>query len=80
MGWSVARCTGSKATGCLLARDVQRLLALYGIGGGRAEAVMELARMARVKAGGTSTPARSPMVPVLRRAGGRGQRHAGIRR
>ncbi len=50
MGWSVAkvyRIEGDRVR--VLARDVQRLLTLYGIGGEQAEAVMELARMARVK-------------------------------
>jgi transcriptional regulator with XRE-family HTH domain len=50
MGWSVAkvyRIEGDRVR--VLARDVQRLLKLYGIGGEQAEAVMELARLARVK-------------------------------
>jgi transcriptional regulator with XRE-family HTH domain len=50
MGWSVAkvyRIEGDRVR--ILARDVQRLLKLYGISGEQAEAVMELARMARVK-------------------------------
>jgi transcriptional regulator with XRE-family HTH domain len=50
MGWSVAkvyRIEGDRVR--VLARDVQRLLKLYGISGEQADAVMELARMARVK-------------------------------
>ena len=50
MGWSVAkvyRIEGDRVR--VLARDVQRLLTLYGIGGEQAEAVMELARLARAK-------------------------------
>jgi transcriptional regulator with XRE-family HTH domain len=50
MGWSVAkvyRIEGDRVR--VLARDVQRLLKLYGVGGEQAEAVMELARLARVK-------------------------------
>jgi transcriptional regulator with XRE-family HTH domain len=50
MGWSVAkvyRIEGDRVR--VLARDVQRLLKLYGIGGEQAEAVLELARLARVK-------------------------------
>jgi transcriptional regulator with XRE-family HTH domain len=50
MGWSAAkvyRIEGDRVR--VLARDVQRLLKLYGIGGEQAEAVMELARLARVK-------------------------------
>jgi len=50
MGWSVAkvyRIEGDKVR--VLARDVQRLLKLYGITGEQADAVLELARMARVK-------------------------------
>jgi len=50
MGWSVAkvyRIEGDKVR--VLARDVARLLKLYGITGGQADAVLELARMARVK-------------------------------
>src|SRR5260370_8972856 len=50
MGWSAAkvyRIEGDKVR--VLARDVQRLLTLYGIGGEQRDAVMELARLARVK-------------------------------
>jgi transcriptional regulator with XRE-family HTH domain len=50
MGWSVAkvyRIEGDKVR--VLPRDAQRLLTLYGIGGEQAEAVMELARLARAK-------------------------------
>ncbi len=50
MGWSVAkvyRIEGDKVR--VLPRDAQRLLRLYGIGGEQAEAVMELARLARAK-------------------------------
>jgi transcriptional regulator with XRE-family HTH domain len=50
MGWSVAkvyRIEGDRVR--VLARDVQRLLKLYGISGEQADAVLELARMARVK-------------------------------
>jgi transcriptional regulator with XRE-family HTH domain len=50
MGWSAAkvyRIEGDRVR--VLARDVQRLLKLYGVGGAQAEAVMELARLARVK-------------------------------
>ena len=50
MGWSVAkvyRIEGDKFR--VLPRDAQRLLTLYGIGGEQAEAVMELARLARAK-------------------------------
>ena len=50
MGWSVAkvyRIEGDRVR--VLARDVARLLKLYGITGDQAEAVMELGRMARVK-------------------------------
>jgi transcriptional regulator with XRE-family HTH domain len=50
MGWSVAkvyRIEGDRVR--VLARDVARLLKLYGIGGEQADAVLELARMARVK-------------------------------
>ena len=50
MGWSVAkvyRIEGDKVR--VLPRDAQRLLKLYGIGGEQAEAVMELARLARAK-------------------------------
>jgi transcriptional regulator with XRE-family HTH domain len=50
MGWSVAkvyRIEGDRVR--ILARDVQRLLKLYGIGADQADAVLELARMARVK-------------------------------
>jgi transcriptional regulator with XRE-family HTH domain len=50
MGWSVAkvyRIEGDRVR--VLARDVQRLLKLYGVSGEQAEAVMELARLARVK-------------------------------
>ena len=50
MGWSVAkvyRIEGDKVR--VLPRDVQRLLKLYGIGGEQAEAVLELARLARAK-------------------------------
>ena len=49
MGWSVAkvyRIEGDKVR--VLPRDAQRLLRLYGIGE-QAEAVMELARLARAK-------------------------------
>ena len=50
MGWSVAkvyRLEGDKVR--ILVRDVGRLLRLYKIGGAQAEAVLELARQARVK-------------------------------
>jgi transcriptional regulator with XRE-family HTH domain len=50
MGWSVAkvyRIEGDRVR--VLARDVTRLLKLYGISGEQAEAMLELARMARVK-------------------------------
>ncbi len=50
MGWSAAkvyRIEGDRVR--VLARDVQRLLTLYGIGGEQRDAVMELARLARVK-------------------------------
>ncbi len=50
MGWSVAkvyRIEGDKVR--VLPRDAQRLLTLYGIGGDQAEAVMQLARLARAK-------------------------------
>jgi transcriptional regulator with XRE-family HTH domain len=50
MGWSVAkvyRIEGDRVR--VLARDVARLLKLYGITGDQADAVLELARMARVK-------------------------------
>jgi transcriptional regulator with XRE-family HTH domain len=50
MGWSLAkvyRIEGDKVR--ILPRDVQRLLRLYGIGGEQRDAVMELARLARVK-------------------------------
>ena len=50
MGWSAAkvyRIEGNRVR--VLARDVQRLLTLYGIGGEQRDAVMELARLARVK-------------------------------
>src|SRR5260370_37949725 len=50
MGWSVAkvyRIEGDRVR--VLPRDVQRLLKLYGISGEQADAVLELARMARVK-------------------------------
>jgi transcriptional regulator with XRE-family HTH domain len=50
MGWSAAkvyRIEGDRVR--VLARDAQRLLKLYGIVGEQADAVMELARMARVK-------------------------------
>jgi transcriptional regulator with XRE-family HTH domain len=50
MGWSVAkvyRIEGDKVR--VLPRDAQRLLRLYGIDGEQAEAVMELARLARAK-------------------------------
>jgi transcriptional regulator with XRE-family HTH domain len=50
MGWSVAkvyRIEGDRVR--VLARDVARLLKLYGISGEQADAVLELARMARVK-------------------------------
>jgi transcriptional regulator with XRE-family HTH domain len=50
MGWSVAkvyRIEGDKVR--VLPRDAQRLLTLYGIEGEQAEAVMELARLARAK-------------------------------
>ena len=50
MGWSVAkvyRIEGDRVR--VLARDVQRLLKLYGVGGEQADAVVELARLARVK-------------------------------
>ena len=50
MGWSLAkvyRIEGDRVR--VLARDVQRLLKLYGISGEQADAVLELARTARVK-------------------------------
>jgi transcriptional regulator with XRE-family HTH domain len=50
MGWSAAkvyRIEGDRVR--VLARDVQRLLKLYGIDGEQRDAVMELARLARVK-------------------------------
>ena len=50
MGWSLAkvyRIEGDRVR--VLARDVQRLLKLYGISGEQADAVLELARMARAK-------------------------------
>jgi transcriptional regulator with XRE-family HTH domain len=50
MGWSVAkvyRIEGDRVR--VLPRDVQRLLRLYGVTGEQADAVMELARAARVK-------------------------------
>ncbi len=50
MGWSAAkvyRIEGDRVR--VLARDVQRLLTLYGIGGEQRDAVLELARLARVK-------------------------------
>jgi transcriptional regulator with XRE-family HTH domain len=50
MGWSVAkvyRIEGDRVR--VLTRDVARLLKLYGITGEQADAVLELARMARVK-------------------------------
>ena len=50
MGWSAAkvyRIEGNRVR--VLARDVQRLLTLYGVGGEQRDAVMELARLARVK-------------------------------
>src|SRR3984957_11387992 len=50
MGWSVAkvyRIEGDRVR--VLPRDGQRLLKLYGITGEQADAVLELARMARVK-------------------------------
>ena len=50
MGWSVAkvyRIEGDRVR--VLPRDVQRLLKLYGIGGEQADAMLELARRARVK-------------------------------
>jgi transcriptional regulator with XRE-family HTH domain len=50
MGWSVAkvyRIEGDRVR--VLPRDVQRLLKLYGVTGAQGEAVMELARAARVK-------------------------------
>jgi Domain of unknown function (DUF5753) len=50
MGWSAAkvyRIEGDRVR--VLARDVARLLKLYGITGEQADAVLELARMARVK-------------------------------
>jgi transcriptional regulator with XRE-family HTH domain len=50
MGWSAAkvyRIEGDRVR--VLARDVQRLLKLYGIEGEQRDAVMELARLARVK-------------------------------
>jgi transcriptional regulator with XRE-family HTH domain len=50
MGWSVAkvyRIEGDRVR--VLGRDVQRLLTLYGITGDQADAVLELARRARVK-------------------------------
>jgi len=50
MGWSAAkvyRIEGDRVR--VLARDVQRLLKLYGISGERADAMMELARLTRVK-------------------------------
>lgn len=43
----VYRIEGNKVR--VLARDVQRLLRLYGIGGEQADAVLELARLARAK-------------------------------
>jgi transcriptional regulator with XRE-family HTH domain len=50
MGWSVAkvyRMEGDKVR--ILVRDVQRLLTLYQVTGAQADAVLELARQARVK-------------------------------
>jgi transcriptional regulator with XRE-family HTH domain len=50
MGWSAAkvyRIEGDRVR--VLARDVQRLLTLYGIGGEQRDAVLELARLARAK-------------------------------
>lgn len=50
MGWSVAkvyRIEGDKVR--ILVRDVERLLRLYKINGGEREAVVELARQARLK-------------------------------
>jgi transcriptional regulator with XRE-family HTH domain len=50
MGWSVAkvyRIEGDRVR--VLARDVQRLLTLYGVEGEQRDAVLELARLARVK-------------------------------
>jgi transcriptional regulator with XRE-family HTH domain len=50
MGWSIAkvyRIEGDKVR--VLVRDVQRLLALYGIVDAEREAVLELARLARAK-------------------------------
>jgi transcriptional regulator with XRE-family HTH domain len=50
MGWSAAkvyRIEGDRVR--VLARDVQRLLKLYGISGEQADAVLELARLARAK-------------------------------
>ncbi|MGH3182784.1 MAG: helix-turn-helix domain-containing protein, partial [Streptosporangiaceae bacterium] len=50
MGWSAAkvyRIEGDRVR--VLARDVQRLLKLYGITGDQRDAVLELARLARVK-------------------------------
>jgi transcriptional regulator with XRE-family HTH domain len=50
MGWSAAkvyRIEGDKVR--VLARDVQRLLRLYGVSGEQADAVLELARLARAK-------------------------------
>jgi transcriptional regulator with XRE-family HTH domain len=50
MGWSAAkvyRIEGDRVR--VLARDVQRLLKLYGVAGEQADAVLELARLARAK-------------------------------
>jgi transcriptional regulator with XRE-family HTH domain len=50
MGWSVAkvyRIEGDRVR--VLARDVQRLLKLYGVAGEQADTVLELARLARAK-------------------------------
>jgi transcriptional regulator with XRE-family HTH domain len=50
MGWSVAkvyRIEGDKVR--VLVRDVQRLLRLYGVSGAQHDAVVELAKLARVK-------------------------------
>jgi transcriptional regulator with XRE-family HTH domain len=50
MGWSAAkvyRIEGDRVR--VLARDVQRLLTLYGVAGEQADAVLELARLARAK-------------------------------
>jgi len=50
MGWSVAkvyRIEGDKVR--VLVRDVQRLLRLYGVGGAQHDAVVELAKLARIK-------------------------------